>query len=302
MIAVVRYGISTREVADRYGVSQRRVQQLCKYYRDTGKYPEIHRSGRKRYRKYPAEIQDLILETYRQYKCCAGTIGRILRKRYKMQIDNNVIHLILKVNGMARDEPGKRKRKKPWVRYEREHSLSAVHMDWCYNKELEKWVCACMDDASRMILSMGEFEKPTTENTIKILDEACNKYAHLMPIREVIVDHGSQFYPVRKNKKGRAKHKFVEYCKGKGIKVIYCKYAHPQSNGKLEKFYHLYQRRRGEFATLEEFLHWYNCVRPHLSLDFDNLETPEKAFYRKLQDILMGNCIHMVEVVLNEAK
>ncbi len=45
----------------------------------------------------------------------------------------------------------------------------------------------------------------------------------------------------------------------------------------------------------DEFLHWYNCVRPHMSLNLDELETPEKAFYRKAQDIILGNFFRLVE-------
>ena len=63
-----------------------------------------------------------------------------------------------------------------------------------------------------------------------------------------------------------------------------------------------YERHRWEFETLEEFVYWYNCVRPHLSLDIDNLETPQKAFYRKLTDIIVGNYMRMVEQILGESQ
>jgi len=33
-------------------------------------------------------------------------------------------------------------------------------------------------------------------------------------------------------------------------------------------------------ASLDEFIVWYNN-RPHESLDFDNLESPELAFWRR---------------------
>jgi len=40
---------------------------------------------------------------------------------------------------------------------------------------------------------------------------------------------------------------------------------------------------------------WYNKIRPHMSLDFVNLETPEKAFHRKAQDIILGNFFKYIE-------
>ena len=35
------------------------------------------------------------------------------------------------------------------------------------------------------------------------------------------------------------------------------------------------------FKTKEEFLKWYNEIRPHRSLNFEMLETPSQAFKRK---------------------
>jgi len=63
-----------------------------------------------------------------------------------------------------------------------------------------------------MILAAGEFDNATAENSIKLLDEAYNKYLHIA-IKEVITDHGSQFYANKRNEKGEAKHSFEEYCK-----------------------------------------------------------------------------------------
>jgi transposase InsO family protein len=35
--------------------------------------------------------------------------------------------------------------------------------------------------------------------------------------------------------------------------------------------------------TKEEFLHWYNHIRPHTALKWDILETQWQAFERKLK-------------------
>ena len=56
------------------------------------------------------------------------------------------------MHGYACTEPNKRIRKKPWVRYERSHSLSAVHVDWYYNPELDIWAGPVLDDTSRYVL------------------------------------------------------------------------------------------------------------------------------------------------------
>ena len=50
-------------------------------------------------------------------------------------------------------------------------------------------------------------------------------------IREVITDHGSQFYANRRDGYGEANHAFEEYSKNRVIKHILCKYNHPQIDG-----------------------------------------------------------------------
>lgn len=51
-------------------------------------------------------------------------------------------------------------RKKNWIRYERRHSLTAVHIDWHYDGTI--WFFAVIDDASRKILLLlsGAAQQP----------------------------------------------------------------------------------------------------------------------------------------------
>ena len=64
-----------------------------------------------------------------------------------------------------------------------------------------------------------------------------------------------------------------------------CKVGRPQSNGKIERFYQTYEKQRWRFDGLNEFLEFYNEVRPHMSLDWDNLETPSDAFDSHLPSV-----------------
>jgi putative transposase len=58
---------------------------------------------------------------------------------------------------------------------------------------------------------------------------------------------------------------------------------HPRSNGKVERLFQTYDNHREAFGTREEFMYWYNDLRPHRALNFDELETPPQAFIRKLR-------------------
>ena len=63
---------------------------------------------------------------------------------------------------------------------------------------------------------------------------------------------------------------------------------HPQTNGKLERLHGEIQRKLPKFEaavmrTSEPtglFMKWYNHDRPHMSLNWDELETPAQAFER----------------------
>ena len=66
-----------------------------------------------------------------------------------------------------------------------------MHTDWLEDRERGVWVCAVLDDASRMILTYGEFEHATEKNTVLLLKHSL-EYGK---IEELITDQWSQFTP-----------------------------------------------------------------------------------------------------------
>ena len=58
---------------------------------------------------------------------------------------------------------------------------------------------------------------------------------------------------------------------------------HSQTNGKLEKLWDIFERKVIHFKTVDEFMHWYNHIRPHGALNLDEIETLADAYYSKLQ-------------------
>ena len=286
-------GLSSGFVARQFGISRRRVEQIYAYYKRTGDYIELKRPGRKAYRKYPEEIEKKVLELNKKYRWGATYIAKYLRDKEKIRIANTFVHNILLKHNMAIPNKNKQKRRAPWIRYEREHSLSLVHLDWHYNPVLNKWVCAVLDDASRKVLCGGEFDNAFEDYAIDLLNKAYNDNLRIRPIEQAITDHGPQFYANKQNKDNTAKTKFQLFCEKKGIKHILCKYHHPQSNGKYEKWNHTYQLYRHNFASFQEFVSWYNN-RPHGSLNF---MTPEHAFYVKLQDFILGGFLKWAEKI-----
>lgn len=253
------------QLSKQYKVSISRIYQIKRKAAISGDYPEIGKTGRPRKPMLKHET-DSIKECYKEFKLSASLLRPVIKAKYGIDINHNRIHRILKESGVVK-QMEKKIRKKPWVRYERDHSLTAVHMDWLQDMERGVWICAVLDDASRMILSYGEFDNATADNTVLLLKKAL-EYGK---ISELITDQGAQF----------TSDLLKEFCQTNNIKQIFGRIIHPQTNGKIERWFGLYRQKRHMFSSLKEFVYWYNNIKPHLSLNFEDLETPAQAFRRK---------------------
>lgn len=252
------------------GVTVRRVDQVWKRYLENGAVSVIGKSvGRP-----PKPVEDwevkMVKEAYEKYRVTADMLEKLIERDYSTHIPHNRIHKILLSLGYAKQKHKKDKRKKDWIRYQRRHSLTAVHVDW--TSYFGMWAFGVEDDASRKILALIECDNATTDKSIEGMETAL-KHGQ---IRQCISDHGTQF-----TKTTSDDCRFKTYLQSKNIKPIFCKYKHPQSNGKIEKWFDTYKKHRQAFKTKEEFLQWYNERRPHRALNQTILETPEQAFTRK---------------------
>jgi putative transposase len=135
-----------------------------------------------------------------------------------------------------------------------------------------------LDDASRLVTGYGVFTEATAENTIRVLAQAIAKYG---PPHEILTDRGSQFYANEGERKEKGISQFEKYLADHKIKHILCRVNHPQTNGKLERFYGVYEQKQHQFKSIDEYVQWHNEVKPHLSLNIETLETPIQAFHRK---------------------
>lgn len=267
-------GWTTYQARKIAGISIRRVNQIYKQYLLTGQIPEIGKANGRPTR--PLENWEILTvkEAFEKYSVSASMLMKLIERDYGKHINHNRIHRILLKLGMAKKKDKKDVRKKDWIRYERRHSLTAVHIDWHLHAIMRHWAFAVIDDASRKLLALVECNSPTTERSIEGMQVAL----HHGKIKQCICDHGSQFVS---NIGGDSI--FVEFLDDNSIQQILCRIKHPQSNGKVEKFFDLYQNKRSLFKTKEEFIVWYNEIRPHRSLNFEVLETPQQAFIRKMK-------------------
>jgi putative transposase len=150
-------------------------------------------------------------------------------------------------------------------------------MDW---EQLwdDRWWIAAMDDASRLIVGYGVFQEATAENTMHVLKQAIARYGYP---REILTDRGTQFYASEGERKEKGISQFEQYLADHGIKHLLCRVNHPQTNGKLERFYGVYEQKQYRFKSIDEYVHWHNEIKLHMGLNWEALETPIQAFHRK---------------------
>ncbi|MFW6225807.1 MAG: DDE-type integrase/transposase/recombinase [bacterium] len=162
------------------------------------------------------------------------------------------------------------KRKRPtqikYVKYERPIPNELWHTDWTTCPYTGKQLIAFIDDYSRFIVHTEYFENATTENTILAFQNAIVKYGKP---KEILTDNGSQF-TAGKRAIHPEEHMFFKFCKRNEIKHILGRVHHPQTNGKIERWFGTYKTELTEYyKNLDEFVNYYNEVRPHQSLEYD---------------------------------
>lgn len=246
--------ISTRQL---YRILQRLGTESFKEMITTKK------TGRNPQAFNPEEVA-LVKRAYLIYGVAATNLEKLLERETGTHIPHNRIHKILKEENLVMELSRKRKNYN-WVRYEKERPNELWHTDWT---ELEykgkrMQLIAFIDDYSRFIVGYGLFDNATTENALFVLRDAIA--LHGKP-EAVMSDKGVQFYMNERGGVAPAKNEFQKFLEREGIRQITSKVKHPQSNGKIERFFGTVKQKLQMFGDIHEFMHWYNHVKPHMSL------------------------------------
>ena len=135
------------------------------------------------------------------------------------------------------------------------------HTDWTICPFTGMNLIAFIDDYSRFIVHAEYFANATTENTILASQLAINRYGKPDAI---LTDHGTQFTPA-KGDIGL----FTEFCINNKISHILGRVHHPQTNGKIERWFGTYKQefKDGE-DTLISFVDYYNERRLHQGINY----------------------------------
>jgi len=157
------------------------------------------------------------------------------------------------------------KRKRPnqikFRTYEWPEPNNLWHTDWTTCPFTKKQMIAFIDDHSRFVVHAEFFENATTENTLLAFSNAIAKFGKP---EAILTDNGTQFTPARAEKGP-----FTKWCEDQDIKHILGRVHHPQTNGKIERWFGTYKQEYDErFGCLDDFLHFYNYERIHQAIKY----------------------------------
>ena len=198
-------------------------------------------------------------------------------KRDGFSVSQRQIQKILDENRLT-DPCEKRRGQRKYVRFQWPISNYMWHTDWSQYED--KCNLSFIDDRSRRIMASGEFTNATEENAIFLLYQAIltNEVCPCV----ILSDKGTQFYNSKRNKKGvLTPSLFEQELNELGIEFWTSRRNHPQTNGKMEKWFDTFKKRKKKHPkeTLQEFVKWYNEERIHHALEY---KTPEEVYRENL--------------------
>lgn len=198
-------------------------------------------------------------------------------KQQGFGVSQRQIQKILDRTGLT-DPCEKRRGQRKYVRYQWPISNYMWHCDW--SEYQGKWYCVFIDDRSRKIMAAGEFANATTKNALFLLYHAILTNG-VCPVI-ILSDKGSQFYANKCDKNGeRGISEFEQELVALGIELWTSRRNHPQTNGKMEKWFDTMKKRMKKHPeeTFQEFVRWYNEMRIHHALEY---KTPDYVYHEKL--------------------
>ncbi|MBU0667157.1 MAG: DDE-type integrase/transposase/recombinase, partial [Nanoarchaeota archaeon] len=206
-----------------------------------------------------SQFEELVVNFWKENKYGSGKTW-FLFKEQGYTVSQRQIQKIFNKHGFKTN-----RRKRPsqikYVRYERSKPNELWHTDWSNCPFTGKNIIAFIDDHSRYLIHAEIFEHQTTENTLIAFEKAIRKTT--IPT-QILTDNGTQFTPAR-TEAGP----FTKWCEERGIKHILGRVHHPQTNGKIERWFGTYKTEFDErFETLLAFLTFYNEVRIHQGINY----------------------------------
>jgi transposase InsO family protein len=190
-----------------------------------------------------------------------------------LHIGHSSVHRVLSIRGRNRlrlPQP------RVFHRYEKSRPGELLHLDlkylYCWRNRPREFAYAAVDDFSREAVASIR-PKRSSPDAASFLEQV----VETLPYRvESVMTDNDLIFTMRHAYNPDRKTRFQQACKSMGIAHWLTKPLHPQSNGKVERFFRTLDdecfliRNPGcselRIKDLAEFVWYYNHQRPHLSL------------------------------------
>lgn len=283
-------GLSIEELASRYRRSNRTIYRwLKKNYQEKSLDQQNTKKKYKRSRKYAPEIFNRIGDLKKEVpQRSVPIVWKLLKEEFPNDTPSlSTIRKYIRDNGLTY------KNKDPtrgYVKFERIQPNDLWQIDIAGVQtvgHLEKlYLIALIDDYSRFIVAAEYFKDQKGITIIKIIRDAVLAYGRP---NQILADNGTQF----RNLIGELGTKYSKLLENLDIKPIFAKPRHPETKGKLERWFGTvkqmflvearYNVKNNPTITLREFnqmfkewVEWYNTEKLHRSLPGNN--PPIKRF------------------------
>ncbi len=276
IISQFRIGRSATSIAKIQKICRQMVYKLVAKYKKEGKEAyKTKKVGRHSRTLNPLFVEKVIF--LRKRDDYGSEKLHFTLKKEGFSVSRRQIQKIPDSQGLT-DSCEKRRGQKKYVRYQWPISNYMWHVDWSEYKG--KQYCIFIDDRSRKIMASGEFDNATTDNAKFVLYQAILEN-EVCPVI-ILSDKGPQFYANKYDKTGKKGiSEFELELEMLGIEFWTSRRNHPQTNGKMEKWFDTMKKRfkKHPKENLQDFVKWYNKVRIHHALDY---KTPEEIYQEKL--------------------
>jgi len=243
-------GITARLVGHELGISESTVWEWAKLYRKYGeaglKGPVPQRTGP----KLPVAVQAKITELKQQDpRQGVKRISQILRRFFFLKASPETVRQHLKAVDLAAGKrPVRKKTKPPPRRFERSTPNQMWQSDITYFTFQGKtaYIIGFLDDYSRFVTGLGVFRSQTSAYVVDTYREAVATYG---APTEMLTDNGRQYAS------WRGKTQFQKELKRDHVEHIRSTPHHPQTLGKIERFWQSLKEEflsRARFETFEE--------------------------------------------------
>ena len=243
--------------------------------------PVCHKSKKKynRAKKYPSEVINRIVEFKKELpQRSASLVHTLLKKEFPDTCPSiSYVRKIVREQGLTYKSI---EQKQGYRRFQRSKPNDMWQIDIAGVQTVEHlkqvYLIAILDDCSRYVVAAQYFKDQLGFNVIKTVRDAV--LAHGRP-NEILADNGTQF----KNILGDLGTKYSRLLQSLGIKPIFARSRHPQTKGKLERWFgtvekmflleaRFFAKNHPEYSLaefnqkFEEWVRWYNSEKPHRSL------------------------------------